>query len=125
MLYAFIDDLAFYAYLIYELSICSICYAADNWELITKYSRRFLKAGVKLRKSTYEIWMEFASKRGSYMFVLDYFLLSLIPAFVVVLFSNVTRLCSTCLVMCAFLLKNNVYHLHNKIFISFFLGLFF
>ncbi|CAO2821947.1 unnamed protein product [Amaranthus hypochondriacus] len=44
--------------------VFSICYAADNWELITKYSRRFLKAGVKLRKSTYEIWMEFASQRG-------------------------------------------------------------
>ncbi|KMS96144.1 hypothetical protein BVRB_001800 isoform A [Beta vulgaris subsp. vulgaris] len=44
--------------------VFSICYDADNWELISKYSRRFVKAGVKLRKTTFDIWMEFASKRG-------------------------------------------------------------
>ncbi|XP_021764073.1 uncharacterized protein LOC110728733 isoform X2 [Chenopodium quinoa] len=44
--------------------VFSICYDADNWELISKYSKRFVKAGVKLRKTTFDIWMEFASKRG-------------------------------------------------------------
>ncbi|KAL9267587.1 hypothetical protein AKJ16_DCAP25000 [Drosera capensis] len=41
-----------------------ICYDADNWGLISKYSKRFLKAGVKLRKITFDTWMEFAVKRG-------------------------------------------------------------
>ncbi|KAL2922801.1 Receptor-like protein 19 [Bienertia sinuspersici] len=44
--------------------VFSICYDADNWELISKYSRRFVMAGVKLRKTTFDVWMEFASKRG-------------------------------------------------------------
>ncbi|XP_021732300.1 uncharacterized protein LOC110699115 isoform X2 [Chenopodium quinoa] len=44
--------------------VFSICSDVDNWELISKYSKRFVKAGVKLRKTTFDIWMEFASKRG-------------------------------------------------------------
>ncbi|KNA15174.1 hypothetical protein SOVF_100290 [Spinacia oleracea] len=44
--------------------VFSICYDANKWELISKYSRRFVKAGVKLRKTAFDIWMEFASKRG-------------------------------------------------------------
>ncbi|GMH18789.1 hypothetical protein Nepgr_020630 [Nepenthes gracilis] len=44
--------------------VFSICYDTDKWELISKYSKRFLKAGVKLRKTTFDIWMEFAVKRG-------------------------------------------------------------
>ncbi|KAH9765713.1 Adenylyl cyclase [Citrus sinensis] len=41
-----------------------ICYDTDDWELICKYSKRFVKAGVKLRKTTFDTWMEFAAKRG-------------------------------------------------------------
>lgn len=41
-----------------------ICYDTDEWELICKYSKSFLKAGVKLRKTTFDTWMEFAAKRG-------------------------------------------------------------
>ncbi|KAL9407844.1 hypothetical protein AB3S75_046396 [Citrus x aurantiifolia] len=41
-----------------------ICYDTDDWELICKYSKRFVKAGVKLRKTTFDMWMEFAAKRG-------------------------------------------------------------
>lgn len=44
--------------------VFSICYDADNWELISKYSKRFVKAGVKLRKTTFDIWLDFASERG-------------------------------------------------------------
>ncbi|KAJ4722237.1 RING finger and CHY zinc finger domain-containing protein 1 isoform 1 [Melia azedarach] len=41
-----------------------ICYDTNEWELISKYSKRFVRAGVKLRKTTFDIWMEFAAKRG-------------------------------------------------------------
>ncbi|KAI4345465.1 hypothetical protein L6164_012589 [Bauhinia variegata] len=44
--------------------VFSICYNTDNWELINKYGKRFVKAGVKLRQISFDIWMEFASKRG-------------------------------------------------------------
>ncbi|GAB4843566.1 hypothetical protein Ancab_013531 [Ancistrocladus abbreviatus] len=44
--------------------VFSICYDADNWELISKYSKRFLKAEVKLRKTTFDIWLVFAANRG-------------------------------------------------------------
>ncbi|KAH9621269.1 hypothetical protein KSS87_011535 [Heliosperma pusillum] len=44
--------------------VLSICYNADNWELISKYAKRFSKAGVKLRKTTFDIWLGFASRRG-------------------------------------------------------------
>ncbi|ESQ47719.1 hypothetical protein EUTSA_v10021000mg [Eutrema salsugineum] len=40
------------------------CYVSDNWVLLAKYSKRFCRAGVKLRKTTFGIWMEFAAKRG-------------------------------------------------------------
>ncbi|GAB4851239.1 hypothetical protein Ancab_030535 [Ancistrocladus abbreviatus] len=44
--------------------VFSICYDTDNWELISKYSQRFLKAEVKLRRTTFATWMEFAANRG-------------------------------------------------------------
>ncbi|XWS14023.1 hypothetical protein CRYUN_Cryun36dG0088400 [Craigia yunnanensis] len=44
--------------------IFSICYNTNNWELISKYSKRFIKAGVKLRQTTFDTWMEFAVQRG-------------------------------------------------------------
>ncbi|KAK4785367.1 hypothetical protein SAY86_002056 [Trapa natans] len=40
-----------------------ICNNTDNWDLLTKYSKRFVKAGVKLHKASFEIWMNFAAKR--------------------------------------------------------------
>ncbi|XP_077233819.1 uncharacterized protein LOC143876082 [Tasmannia lanceolata] len=44
--------------------VFSICYKTDNWGLISKYSKKFIQAGVKLRRTTFGIWMEFAAKRG-------------------------------------------------------------
>lgn len=44
--------------------VFSICYNADNWKLMSKYSKTFVEAGVKLRKSTFDVWMEFAAKIG-------------------------------------------------------------
>ncbi|OMO53719.1 hypothetical protein CCACVL1_28411 [Corchorus capsularis] len=44
--------------------VSSICYNTNNWELISKYSKRFIKAGVKLRPTTFETWMKFAAQRG-------------------------------------------------------------
>lgn len=44
--------------------VLSICYNTDNWELMSKYSKRFVKAGVKLRQTAFDVWMEFAAKIG-------------------------------------------------------------
>ncbi|XP_023642650.1 uncharacterized protein LOC17891118 [Capsella rubella] len=46
------------------LNVCRICHDTDNWDLLAKYSKKFCKAGVKLRKTTFDVWMEFAAKRG-------------------------------------------------------------
>ncbi|KAG9138690.1 hypothetical protein Leryth_024434 [Lithospermum erythrorhizon] len=44
--------------------VLSIWYDAENWNLISKYGKRFIKAGVKLRQNAFGIWMRFAAKRG-------------------------------------------------------------
>ncbi|KAH1089202.1 hypothetical protein J1N35_016459 [Gossypium stocksii] len=44
--------------------VFSICYNTNDWELISKYSKRFMNAGVKLRQTTFDTWMEFAIRRG-------------------------------------------------------------
>ncbi|XWS53667.1 hypothetical protein CRYUN_Cryun10bG0020200 [Craigia yunnanensis] len=44
--------------------IFRICYNTNNWELISKYSKRFIKVGVKLRQTTFDTWMEYAVQRG-------------------------------------------------------------
>lgn len=44
--------------------VFSICYKAKKWSLITKYSTKFVEAGVKLHRGAYDTWMEFAAKRG-------------------------------------------------------------
>ncbi|CAI8597296.1 unnamed protein product [Vicia faba] len=44
--------------------VFSICYNSDEWELINKYAKRFVMAGVKLRQTSFETWMKFAAKRG-------------------------------------------------------------
>ncbi|CAH8320536.1 unnamed protein product [Eruca vesicaria subsp. sativa] len=36
----------------------------DKWDLLGKYSKKFSKAGVKLRKTTFDVWMDFAANRG-------------------------------------------------------------
>ncbi|KAJ0092965.1 hypothetical protein Patl1_25588 [Pistacia atlantica] len=41
-----------------------ICYDTDDWDLISKYSQKFINSGVKLRQTTFNTWMEFAAKRG-------------------------------------------------------------
>ncbi|XP_023634406.1 uncharacterized protein LOC17879383 isoform X2 [Capsella rubella] len=41
-----------------------ICHDTDKWDLLAKYSKKFSKAGVKLRKTTFDVWMEFAAKKG-------------------------------------------------------------
>lgn len=42
----------------------SFCYNTNQWETLCKYARKFVKAGVKLRRSSYDIWMEFAARVG-------------------------------------------------------------
>ncbi|KAL3727509.1 hypothetical protein ACJRO7_032271 [Eucalyptus globulus] len=42
--------------------VFSICDDTDNWGLLTKYSKRFVKNGVNLHKAAFDIWMEFAAK---------------------------------------------------------------
>ncbi|KAG8079399.1 hypothetical protein GUJ93_ZPchr0007g5118 [Zizania palustris] len=44
--------------------VFSICYNANRWDLLSKYATRFMKSGVKLRGTTFDIWMEFAAKVG-------------------------------------------------------------
>ncbi|KAK7264590.1 hypothetical protein RJT34_32199 [Clitoria ternatea] len=45
--------------------VFSTCYSTDDWELIDKYSKMFVKAGVKLRQTSFDTWMKFAAKRGN------------------------------------------------------------
>ncbi|KAL7123861.1 hypothetical protein ABFS83_14G010900 [Erythranthe nasuta] len=42
----------------------SICSSANRWDLISKYGKRFVKSGVKLRQTSFALWMEFAAKKG-------------------------------------------------------------
>lgn len=44
--------------------VFSICYNADRWDLLSKYAARFVQAGVKLRRTAFDVWMEFAAKVG-------------------------------------------------------------
>lgn len=44
--------------------IFSICYNTDSWELLCKYAKRFVKAGVKLRRTSFDTWMTFTAKLG-------------------------------------------------------------
>lgn len=44
--------------------VFSTCFNANNWDLLSKFSKLFLKAGVKLRLTTFDVWMEFAAKIG-------------------------------------------------------------
>ncbi|CAA0830795.1 Unknown protein [Striga hermonthica] len=44
--------------------VFSICYNAEKFDLMCKNGKRFIKSGVKLRQSSYELWMEFAAKKG-------------------------------------------------------------
>jgi hypothetical protein len=44
--------------------VFSICYNNDKWGLLTKYSKRFVLAGVKLRQTSFDVWMDFAAKKG-------------------------------------------------------------
>ncbi|KAB1214048.1 hypothetical protein CJ030_MR5G017311 [Morella rubra] len=53
--------------------VFSICYNTDNWQLMSKYSKNFIKAGVKLRQTAFDLWMEFATKIGLCKFFLQLF----------------------------------------------------
>ncbi|KAL6526523.1 hypothetical protein OROGR_015613 [Orobanche gracilis] len=44
--------------------VFSICYSADRWDLMSKNGKRFVKSGVKLRPTSFDLWMEFAAKKG-------------------------------------------------------------
>eukprot|EP00262_Sarcandra_glabra_P007202 TRINITY_DN1984_c0_g1_i1.p1 TRINITY_DN1984_c0_g1~~TRINITY_DN1984_c0_g1_i1.p1 ORF type:complete len:409 (+),score=54.37 TRINITY_DN1984_c0_g1_i1:94-1320(+) len=44
--------------------VFSICYSTNNWDLIEKFSKRFIRGGVKLRRTSFDTWMEFAAKMG-------------------------------------------------------------
>ncbi|KAL3727524.1 hypothetical protein ACJRO7_032286 [Eucalyptus globulus] len=41
-----------------------ICDDTDNWVLLSKYSKRFVKNGLNLHKAAFDIWIEFAAKVG-------------------------------------------------------------
>ncbi|XP_062186860.1 uncharacterized protein LOC133890491 isoform X2 [Phragmites australis] len=51
--------------------VFSICYNADRWDLLSKYAERFVKAGVKLHRTAFDIWMEFAAKVGDSQAIWD------------------------------------------------------
>ncbi|KAL8121621.1 uncharacterized protein LOC141659170 [Apium graveolens] len=44
--------------------VFSICFNTDKWDLISKYSKRFIREGVKLRETSFDAWMEFSAQRG-------------------------------------------------------------
>ncbi|XP_073301690.1 uncharacterized protein [Primulina huaijiensis] len=44
--------------------VFSICYSADRWGLMSKYGKRFVKSGVSLRRTSFDLWMEFAVRKG-------------------------------------------------------------
>ncbi|KAJ4793476.1 adenylyl cyclase [Rhynchospora pubera] len=44
--------------------IFSICYNTNASETLFMYAQRFLKAGTKLHRSSYDIWMELATRTG-------------------------------------------------------------
>ncbi|KAK1390496.1 RING finger and CHY zinc finger domain-containing protein 1 [Heracleum sosnowskyi] len=44
--------------------VFSICYNTDEWDLISKYSKRFIREGVKLWETSFNAWMEFSAQRG-------------------------------------------------------------
>ncbi|KAI3818528.1 hypothetical protein L1987_12337 [Smallanthus sonchifolius] len=44
--------------------IFSICYNTESWELMCKYAKRFVKSGVKLRRTSFDTWMTYAAKLG-------------------------------------------------------------
>ncbi|XP_076883236.1 uncharacterized protein LOC143531939 [Bidens hawaiensis] len=44
--------------------VFSICYNTDSWKLLCKYAKRFVKSGVKLRRTSFDTWMTYAAKIG-------------------------------------------------------------
>ncbi|KAI4338506.1 hypothetical protein MLD38_023555 [Melastoma candidum] len=44
--------------------VFSICSNLDKWKLMTKYGKRFVKAGVKLHKPAFDMWMDHAVRMG-------------------------------------------------------------
>ncbi|KAL2506701.1 hypothetical protein Adt_22322 [Abeliophyllum distichum] len=44
--------------------VFSICYDTDRWDLISKYGKRFVTSGVSLRQASFDLWMEFAARKG-------------------------------------------------------------
>ncbi|KAL8485480.1 hypothetical protein ACS0TY_027687 [Phlomoides rotata] len=44
--------------------VLSICHSSDRWDLISKFGKRFVKSGIRLRQTAFELWMDFAAKKG-------------------------------------------------------------
>ncbi|XP_031486646.1 uncharacterized protein LOC116255053 [Nymphaea colorata] len=44
--------------------VFSICYNVGDWDLICKFAKKFIKSGIKLHRTAYDIWMDFAAKMG-------------------------------------------------------------
>ncbi|KAL1536272.1 hypothetical protein AAHA92_28948 [Salvia divinorum] len=44
--------------------IFSICCNTGRWDLISKNGKRFVKAGVSLRQTSFDMWIEFAARKG-------------------------------------------------------------
>ncbi|CAI9118731.1 OLC1v1020335C1 [Oldenlandia corymbosa var. corymbosa] len=41
-----------------------ICHDTDNWGYLSKYAKRFVKAGINLRQTSIDTWMDFAANKG-------------------------------------------------------------
>ncbi|KAL0323492.1 UNVERIFIED_CONTAM: hypothetical protein Sangu_1968500 [Sesamum angustifolium] len=44
--------------------VLSICYSTDRWDLMTKHAKRFVKSGVNLRQTSFDLLMEFAARKA-------------------------------------------------------------
>lgn len=49
--------------------VFSICYNTGSWQLLSKYSKKFIRNGVKLRRTTFDTWMKFAANLGDTEFL--------------------------------------------------------
>lgn len=43
---------------------CRFCNKTGRLDLLIKYAKRFIKAGVNLRTASFDMWMELAANRG-------------------------------------------------------------
>ncbi|ERN16909.1 uncharacterized protein LOC18445239 [Amborella trichopoda] len=44
--------------------VFSICYNTNRWDLISKFSKKFIKRRLKLHRTAFDVWLEFAANLG-------------------------------------------------------------